>query len=225
MPGGVQGTGAFWCAGDPGTGDRRNAAKSGLAAWAPESDPLLARVALFARTDRGPAATAGPTGPPVGPGLLAAPLRARRDDARPFLVGIQQSLPEFHESTQVCHLADRPPRAEPAQEQHFCSKYIADHRPGCAGRAGPRRPAGPGPRGAGVPPPPGPSPGRAGRGRGGRPRAARRRWAGSPRRPAGNRRPARCRWRGSALSGGRRWPARRRAGPARSRPCAGGCAP
>jgi len=52
VPGGVQGTGAFWCAGDLGTGDRRNAAKSGLAAWAPVGDPALGVAALIRGTDR-----------------------------------------------------------------------------------------------------------------------------------------------------------------------------
>ncbi len=97
-----------------------------LAVRAPESDPLLARVALLGPADRGPAPTAGSACPPVGPGFLAAPDYACGDDACSLLVGLQQSVPKFYEGTQVRHLSDRPPRAEAPEEQHFCSKYIAD---------------------------------------------------------------------------------------------------
>src|SRR5229473_1086682 len=87
-----------------------------LAVRAPESDPLLARVALLGPADRGPAPTAGSACPPVGPGFLAAPDYACGDDACSLLVGLQQSVPKFYEGTQVRHLSDRPGRvrAQPA---------------------------------------------------------------------------------------------------------------
>ena len=126
MPGGVQGTGAFWCAGDLGTGDRRNAAKSGLAAWAPVGDPALGVAALIRGTDRCAAAAARAPGPAVDPGLLAAPLRARGDLTEPFLVAVEQALGKAQERGEVGDFADRAPRIHPAQEQRLRLVDVAD---------------------------------------------------------------------------------------------------
>src|SRR5579859_4618893 len=97
-----------------------------LAGRTPEPDSLLAWAALLGPADRGPAAPARPARAAVHPVLFAAPGHARGDDAEPFLVGIQQSVAEFYKGTQVRYLSDRPPRAEAPEEQHFCSKNIAD---------------------------------------------------------------------------------------------------
>jgi len=65
VPGGVLGTGAFWCAGVWGTGDRRSAAKSGLAARAPIGDPAFGVAALVRGADRRATAAARSPGPAV----------------------------------------------------------------------------------------------------------------------------------------------------------------
>src|SRR6185437_4705297 len=96
-----------------------------LAMRAPGPDPFLAWVTLLGLANRG---AAPPTRLPraaVDPGSFSAPLRARGDYAVALFVGIEQSLPKFHQGTQVCHFPHRPPRAETSQEQHFCSKYVS----------------------------------------------------------------------------------------------------
>ena len=126
MPGGVLGTGAFWCPGTLGTGGRRRAAKSGLAARAPVSDPALGVAALVRGANRRAAAAARAPGPAVDPGFLAAPRGAGRDDAGALLVCLQQPLGKADERAEVGDLTDRAPRVHPAQEQRFRLVDVAD---------------------------------------------------------------------------------------------------
>ena len=93
---------------------------------APGSDSLLARVSLVSAADRGPATSAWSARPAVHPVLFAAPRDTRGDDAGPLLVRLQQPSAEFYEGVQVRHVAHRPPGVDALEEQHFCSKNIAD---------------------------------------------------------------------------------------------------
>jgi hypothetical protein len=127
VPGGVLGTGAFWCAGDAGEpGGGVTQRKSGLAARAPVSDPALGVAALVRGADRRAAAAARAPRPAVDPGFLAAPRGAGRGDAGALLVCLQQPPGKADERAEAGHFTDRAPRVDAAQEQRFRLVDVAD---------------------------------------------------------------------------------------------------